>query len=85
MRVNAEDGFTYHQILTMYVVNDTKVFLLEELEAVFQQHFMAYEVTKSGKTKLCLYDSFARHGVLHLKNKQNSMYIIEKDSADISV
>ena len=83
MRVQGKEQVAYHEICRIFVVDEAKVFLLSELHTTFQRHIMAHQVTGKGKRLLCLYSSFARHGVLHLKHKSGRVYLIEKDSADL--
>ena len=85
MRVNRNEQVAYHEICRMFVVDEAKVFLLSELHTSFQHHMMAHQVTGKGKSLLCLYSSFARHGVLHLKHKGDKVYLVEKDSADLDL
>ena len=82
VRVLVEEETKYHEIDRMFVIDDTKVFVLAEMETEFHHHLMAHRVTRTDKTVVCLYSSFARPGVLHLKTKSGSKYIVEKDSAD---
>ena len=82
VRLEVDGQITYNNIQRLFIVEDAKVFLLSQIQTVFERHIMAYKVTREEKRMLCLYSSFARPGVLHVKHKNGQAYIVEKDSAD---
>ena len=83
VRVNEQEEMRYYEIAQMYVLEDSKVFVLNKLYAEFYHHLMAFKVTKKDERLVCLYSSFARSGVLHQKRRGGNSYIVEKDCPDI--
>ena len=81
IRIDGEE-MKYYKIKRIFIVEEVKVFLLSELDTCFCHHIMAFEVEETEDQLLCLYSSFARPGVLHMKSKNGKNYIIEKDCPD---
>lgn len=83
VRVIVQEETRYYEIAQMYVIEDSKVFLLNKLQAEFCHHLMAFKVSKTDERLVCLYSSFARSGVLHQKRRGGNSYIVEKDCPDM--
>lgn len=83
VRFCEDDNIKYKQIKRMFIVDDAKVVLVEELEAEFDRHLMSYEINSTGKQLICFCKSIARPGVLHPKIINGKTYITEKDTPDI--
>lgn len=83
VRMCGDEKVQYYQIMRIFIIDNIKLFELEELEAAFYRHLMAFKVTKTGRRLVCLCNSLARPGVLHPKLMNGKTYITEKDSADI--
>lgn len=59
--------------------------MLKALSIVtFVEHWKAYEVVPTNRLILATVHDFYRHGVLHLKQKYDKYYVIERDHVDIS-
>ena len=78
--IMTEDPHLYALITSIYVIEDHKVFhcqVLELLEVV--DHLKSLSVLKTNRTMLITYHNFYTHGVLHLKSRNDKLYLVEKD------
>ena len=85
LRTKDDDGepCTYAQIQDIIVYDNHKIFEVTVLNIIAHDSHcqcMQVEVPETSTIVCCLYSQFHCHGVLHLKQKNNSYYIIEKDN-----
>ena len=70
----------YGQIQDVYVYNDHKVFQLQGLKVLqYCEHLRVIEVAFTSQLFLCTYNDLYSHQILHLKEKQSTYYIIDKE------
>ena len=79
-RKNGE--FSYAQVNGIIVYENHKLFEVTVLDIIeYDTHCQAYRIeqSESAVPSLCLYNQFYCHGVLHLKEKNGSHFLVEKD------
>lgn len=72
--------FLYCQVQDIYVYKDYKIFKSEVMDVVeYTENLRAVKIILTDKTLLCAYDDLFSHGVLHVKQKGQHFYIIERE------
>ena len=73
-----EDGSRGHDYCNIYVYNDMKVFVVEVLHVCsFVDHLKAYHVIPIHKYIIVHYNDLYSHEVLHIKEKNSRLYVVE--------
>ena len=73
------EPLSYCCIRDLYVYEDEKIFNVEVLKIIhYNEHLRAIELKLTGQTMWHVYADFLCHGTLHLKKKDESIYIIEQ-------
>ena len=72
-------GHDYCKLCNIYVYNDNmKVFVVEVLHVCsFVDHLKAYHVIPTHKYIIVHYNDLYSHGVLHIKEKNSRLYVVE--------
>lgn len=79
-RTCVEEPFTYCVITDILIYEDHKVFCLEPLKVTcFCAHTQSFQVSRRGEKFLALFSTFYCHGVLHFKESNSHLYIVERD------
>ena len=73
-----DDPFLYTCIEDIYIHKDNKVFLLRVLTVLnHSEHFRSIRVGYSDQVFFCLYDTFFAHDILHTKEIDGQLFIVD--------
>jgi len=78
--IRLKDSFdgTYGQIEEVYIYHDHKVFVVTALEVLeYEESRRSLKVTRTQETRVCLYKHFCVHSVLHLREIDSNLYLID--------
>jgi len=78
-RDSAEDGFTYAHIDDLYIYQSNKIFLTTVVNVMeINPHIKSIKIYITSEKVLCTFTDLFCKGVLHCKERDGDMYIIEK-------
>ena len=78
--------FSFIQIASILVVNDTKFFVGKHVTTKeFNPHYFAYEVQVQDRTSLFRYSDFVQHDALNIKMVGNKAFVNEKYAVEFHV
>ena len=73
--------FDYVTIHRVFVYKDYKIFMGKKVTIIkFDEHLRAIELVLTENSSLSLSTQLYSHGVLHLKQKEQRYYVVEKDN-----
>jgi len=73
-----ENTSQYAQIQDVYVYRVHKVFISTTLQVMeFEENCRSFKVARTEETYVCLYKSLCTHGVLHLRDIDSSLFLID--------